>query len=117
MLKTAFVTLILAVVVAAGGQTDRPVARDWPFYGGDQAGTKFSPLTDVNPSNVGRLAVAWEWAVRETALAEFGTRPGVFQTTPLMIDNALYFSTPYNRVVSLDADTGAGRWSFDPKAY
>jgi quinoprotein glucose dehydrogenase len=34
-----------------------------------------------------------------------------------MIDNVLYFSTPYNRVVALNADTGAERWSFDPKAY
>src|SRR5438132_3832065 len=52
---------------------------DWPFYGGDQAGTKFSPLTDVNMTTVGRLAVAWEWKTGEKALDAFGTRPGTFQ--------------------------------------
>ncbi len=80
-------------------------------------GTKFSSLTDINTSNVSRLAVAWEWTTGEKALEEFGTRPGNFQTTPLMIDNVLYFSTPYNRVVALNAHTGAQLWSFDPKAY
>jgi quinoprotein glucose dehydrogenase len=61
--------------------------------------------------------VEWEWAPREKALSQFGTRPGNFQATPLMIDNVLYFSTPYNRVVALNADTGAELWAFDPKAY
>ena len=56
-------------------------------------------------------------APREKALDEYGTRPGNFQTTPLMIDNVLYLSTPYNRVVALDAETGAELWAFDPKAY
>ena len=34
-----------------------------------------------------------------------------------MIDNVLYVSTPYNRVVALDAETGQQKWAFDPKAY
>jgi quinoprotein glucose dehydrogenase len=97
-------------------QTGR-AAREWPFYGGDQAGTKFSPLADINTANVSTLGVAWEWAVGEKALAEYGTRPGNFQVTPLMIDNVLYFSTPYNRVVALDADTGKQLWAYDPKPY
>ena len=64
-----------------------------------------------------RLGVAWEWSPREKALSQFGTRPGNFQATPLMIDNVLYLSTPYNRVVALNAETGAELWAFDPKAY
>src|SRR5262249_46401321 len=60
---------------------------DWPVYGGDQGGTKFSPLTDINRETVARLAPAWEWATHEKAMAEFGTRPGAFEVTPLMIDN------------------------------
>ncbi len=67
---------------------------DWPVYGGDQGGTKYSRLTDVNASNVSRLKAAWEWKTGEKALPAHGTRPGNFQTTPLMIDNVLYFSTP-----------------------
>jgi quinoprotein glucose dehydrogenase len=91
--------------------------REWPVYGADQGGTKYSALADINRANVSRLAVAWQWSAREKALAEFGTRPGNFQATPIMLGGVLYFSTPYNRVVALDADSGAELWSFDPKAY
>jgi hypothetical protein len=59
--------------------------QDWPFYGGDQGGTKYSTLADINASTVTRLSVAWEWNVGEKALAAFGTRPGDFQVAPLMI--------------------------------
>src|SRR5450759_4780330 len=97
--------------------TPKGPEQDWPFYGGDQAGTKYSPLADINRQSVSRLARAWEWTTREKAMAAFGTRPGAFEATPLMIDNVLYLSTPYNRVVALNADTGAELWSYDPKAY
>ncbi len=113
MVKIALVAMLAAGAVAF--QPDRE--QDWPFYGGDQGGTKYSPLADVNKSNVLRLQAAWEWQTREKALDQFGTRPGNFQATPVMIDNVLYFSTPYNRVVALNADSGAELWSFDPKAY
>src|SRR4029079_8580814 len=90
---------------------------DWPYYGGDQGGTKYSAAADVTAATVARLRAAWEWKNAEKALEAFATRPGNFQATPLMIDNVLYFSTPYNRVVALDADTGAELWTSDPKAY
>src|SRR5438128_11139072 len=117
------VPLFVIAAVSLGGVRLQPDPRrvmpeqDWPVYGGDQAGTKYSPLTDITRHNVARLAPAWEWTTREKALADFGTRPGAFEVTPLMIENVLYLSTPYNRVVALDADTGTEIWSFDPKAY
>ena len=67
---------------------------EWPFYGGDQAGTKYSRAAEINRSTVGRLDVAWTWKPGEKPLAEFRTQPGAFQNTPLMIDNVLYVSTP-----------------------
>src|SRR6266849_395706 len=119
----AAVALLVIAAVSLGGVRLQPDPRrrmpeqDWPVYGGDQAGTKYSPLTDITRDNVARLAPAWEWTTREKALADFGTRPGAFEVTPLMIENVLYLSTPYNRVVALDAETGAELWAFDPKAY
>jgi quinoprotein glucose dehydrogenase len=129
MLKPVLAALLVAASVASvrsvrlplGGprdrQPDRASEQEWPFYGGDQGGMKYSPLTGVSASTVKQLAVAWEWPTREKALDAFGTRPGNFQVTPLMIGNVLYLSTPYNRVVALNADTGAEIWAFDPKAY
>ena len=107
--------------VMKGGQVYRhepqPAMQEWPIYGGDDGGTKFSPLADIDRGNVAGLAPAWEWHPEEVPLEAFGTRPGNFQNTPLMIENVLYVSTPYNRVVALDADTGKEKWRFDPKAY
>src|SRR5215475_869076 len=76
---------------------------EWPTFGGDLASTKFSRLTDIDRSNVARLAKAWEWAIGETPKPEFRTRPGNFQATPLMLGDTLFLSTSYNRVVALDA--------------
>ena len=90
---------------AGGAQTARPMI-EWPFYGGDQAGTKYSPAADINRDTVSKLGVAWSWKPGEQPNAEFRTQPGSFENTPLMIDNVLNVSTPYNRVVALDAETG-----------
>jgi quinoprotein glucose dehydrogenase len=127
MLRPAFVAAMAAgaMIPALGGVARDSQARaqspraevDWPYYGGDQGGTKYSALADIDASNVSALAVAWEWATHEKAMEQHGTRPGSFQATPLMIDNVLYLSTPYNRVVALDAENGAELWSYDPKAY
>ena len=92
-------------------------AGEWPVYGGDPGATKYSALADINRSNVTRLTLAWEWSTGETPNAEFRTRPGNFQTMPLMIGDTLFLSTPYNRVVALDANTGKPFWEYDPKAY
>jgi quinoprotein glucose dehydrogenase len=92
-------------------------AQDWPFYGADQAGSKYSPLDQINRSNVSKLKMVWEWKTGEAPLPEFKTTPGNFEVTPIMIGGVLYLSTPYNRVVALDAESGRELWSYDPKAY
>ncbi len=113
------IPLVLAAVLLAATLSVRtqPAMQEWPVYGGDAGGAKFSPLADINRANVSSLVTAWEWRPEDAPLEEFGTRPGNFQNTPLMIDNVLYVSTQYNRVVALDADSGRQLWSFDPRAY
>lgn len=71
----------------------------------------------IGPANVANLKPLWEWRTGEKPLPEYKTTPGTFQATPVMVDNVLYFSTPYNRVIALDADTGRELWTYDPKAY
>jgi quinoprotein glucose dehydrogenase len=107
---------VLGLFQGGGAPSGGPM-QPWPVYAADDAATHYSPLADINRGNVGRLGVAWEWQVGEDTLPAFGTRPGNFQNTPLMIDGVLYVSTPYNRVVALDPETGRERWSFDPKPY
>jgi len=96
-------------------------AQDWPVFGGDPGGMRYSPLTGINRGNVNRLQVAWTWATGEVPIPETDStraaRPGAFQATPLMIGDTLYLSTPFNRVVALDAESGRELWSYDPGAY
>jgi quinoprotein glucose dehydrogenase len=106
---------MVAAGVAAAGSTDRIV--EWPYYGGDPGSAKYSALTDITPANVSGLRIAWQWKTGETELKEYGTRPGMFENTPLMIDDVLYLSTPYNKVVALNAETGAEIWTYNPEAY
>lgn len=93
----------------------------WPVYGADAGNSKFSPLGDIDRSNVAGLELAWEWRTGEVPVPEtdstLAARPGNFQVTPLMIGDTLFLSTPYNRVVALDAASGRELWSYDPGAY
>ena len=95
---------------------------DWPVYGRDQGGSKFSPLADIDTANVARLEVAWTWETGERPLEGpaapirgQSVRPGNFEVTPIVVSDTMYLSTPYNRVVALDAGTGAEIWAYDPR--
>jgi quinoprotein glucose dehydrogenase len=110
-------TLGLVVVLAVLAHARQDALGEWPVYGGDQAGTKYSALAEITRDNVQHLTVAWEWKTGEVTRPEYETRPGMFQNTPLMIGGVLYVSTPYNRVVALDAESGKERWAFDPESY
>jgi quinoprotein glucose dehydrogenase len=92
------------------------LAQDWPHYGNDPGGSKYSALKQVDRSNVGRLKVAWSWKSGDVSdgQGEWPVR-SAYEATPLMVDNVLYVVTPFDRLVALDADTGRPLWAFDPK--
>ena len=110
-------------VMRAGQVYKTPSANpgEWPVYGGDAGATKYSALTDINRSNVRNLAPAWEWRTGEQPIqrtdSTLAATPRNFQVTPLMLGDTLFLSTPYNRVIALDANTGREYWSYDPRAY
>ncbi|MFL6449794.1 MAG: PQQ-binding-like beta-propeller repeat protein [Bryobacteraceae bacterium] len=78
---------------------------DWPTYGGDKAGTRYSRLTQINTHNVRKLRVAWQY--------DTGEGRGDAQTQPIVIDGVLYGITPKHRIIALDAATGRLLWQFD----
>jgi quinoprotein glucose dehydrogenase len=82
---------------------------DWPHYGGSPAQTRYSPLAQVTPANVGTLRVAWTY---DTGDAFPGSE---MQCQPVVAHGVLYATSPRLRVFALDAATGAPRWSFDPE--
>jgi len=114
MLSRILGGLVCLMLVSSGVS-----AQEWRFYGGDSGGTRFSKLQKINRTNVGRLQRAWTYHMGETDRGgnETDRHPvAPFESTPLVIDGVLYFSTPSNRVIALDAENGKEIWQFDPQA-
>src|SRR5258708_38917354 len=88
---------------------------DWPYYGGDAGGSRFSLLAQINRQNVGQLKVAWVYHTGDISDGAKFARKSAFEATPILVDGTLYFSTAFNRVIALDPETGAERRSYDPK--
>lgn len=84
--------------------------RDWPVYGGNAAGTRYSTLTQINRDNVGRLQVAWQFDPADASAGGAGS--GGLQVNPLVIAGTIYTVTPGGNLVALDGATGTVRWSF-----
>jgi len=105
---------LIAPITATRPASDAEIA-DWPFYGGDAGGARYSPLTQINKSNVTELKVAWEYHTGDISDGSDNRRKSEFETTPIVADGMMYLTTPFNRVVALDPDTGREKWSFDPK--
>ena len=115
--------------VALGQQRPVPAASEWPTYGHDPGGMRYSPLTQLTPANVAQLQAAWVYHMKPPAAAGGaaadtaappegrGGRGGAGrfssgETTPLVINGVMYVSTPYGRVVALDPTTGKEKWVF-----
>jgi PQQ-dependent dehydrogenase (methanol/ethanol family) len=100
------VVLMAAASAAAQAPGDDP--GSWTMAGRDYAGTRFSPLDQINPGNVGKLALAWTFST--------GVLRG-HEAAPIVADNTLYLITPYpNIVYALDlTQPGAPmKWKFSP---
>ena len=111
------VGLVAGYLRQLSGSPSAGAIVEWPYVGGTQWNRRHSEADDVKPDNVDQLQIAWTWRPEERIETEFGTVPGNLAATPLMIDDVLYLSTNYNRVAALDADSGAVKWIFDPRAY
>jgi len=94
---------------------DAAHVAEWPFYGGDAGGSRFSPLSQINRQTVGQLRIAWIYHSGDVSDGTRHRRKSTFETTPILVDGTLFFSTAFNRVIALDPETGTERWSYDPK--
>ncbi|HLA38884.1 MAG TPA: PQQ-binding-like beta-propeller repeat protein, partial [Candidatus Glassbacteria bacterium] len=91
------------------------LVHDWPHWGGDEGGARFSPLDQINRSNVAILERAWTYHTGDVSDGSNNTSFTTFECTPLVIDDTLYITTPYSRAIALEAETGRELWAFDPQ--
>src|SRR5678816_1411311 len=93
--------LTLSLLLSLWGTLgDAQVSRDWPVYGGDAGGSRFSPLARITRENVGKLVVAWRYQTGEPEL-DLARQPSL-QVTPIVVDNVMYVSTPLGKVLALE---------------
>src|SRR5437867_6476962 len=80
---------------------------EWPHYTGDLAGTRYSPLDQINADNFNKLELAWRFKTDS-----LGPRPEYqYESTPLMVNGVVYSTAGTRRaVVALDAATGELMW-------
>ena len=87
---------------------------DWPYWGGDAGGTRYSPLTEIDKTNVKRLEVAWTLDTGDSSDGTIYPSRSSFEAVPLVVDGVIYVATPFHRLVALDPETGVPAWVFDP---
>ena len=108
------VSLLLAgslLISVAGCKKSPPTTAagdgtDWPMYGRTTDEQRFSPLSQINEQNIGRLGLAWG--------KELGTTRGL-EATPIVANGVIYTTVEWSVALAMDARSGAILWTFDPK--
>ena len=98
------------IASVADGQTTEKANTDWISVGGDRGCQRYSPLKQIDQTNVQTLEVAWRFHTGEV-------KNGVGRTiecTPLIVNGVMYITTAERIVHALDAKSGITLWSFDP---
>lgn len=109
------IALLLMMTGFAGDEVAGP-GKDWPNYGGNKAGNRYSPLNQINLGNVQNLQVAWMYDASEKPDPN---NPGrqrnrAIQCQPIVVDGVLYGTTPELKLFALNAGTGEQLWKFVP---
>src|SRR5499425_842461 len=116
VLVLSIVGLLLATWIATGQQVRRiddlalknaGKTEDWLTYGLTPGETRYSPLKQIDTTNVSRLGLAWSYDVRQGG--------GNQEATPLFWNGGLYGITNWSVVFAIDARTGKERWRWDPE--
>ncbi|WP_353125579.1 PQQ-binding-like beta-propeller repeat protein [Parapedobacter pyrenivorans] len=119
MIKTSLFRYLLIAASAQMACTEHSAYSyktgvDWPVYGGDKAGNRFSPLTQINTDNVHQLEVAWMFDAAEETESGKQPRSLQIQCQPIVVNGILYGTTPALKLFALNAATGELIWKFTP---
>lgn len=81
--------------------------NDWPTFGHDPGGQRYSPLRQINTTNVRKLVPAWSFQMKKE-----GEPFRMSQSIPIVVNGVVYVGWPYNHVAALESETGKVLWSF-----
>jgi quinoprotein glucose dehydrogenase len=115
MKSSIVIALVLAVGIAMYAHAQvAGEGVEWPNYGNDPGAQRYSTLNQINRDNVSRLKVSWTFHTGDVSNGENTRMKTGFENTPIVIDGAMYISTPFCRVIAIEPTTGEQKWSFDP---
>ncbi|MDR5763092.1 PQQ-binding-like beta-propeller repeat protein [Caballeronia sp. LZ035] len=104
----------VSAATSAAAETPGKHAGNWLAYGNSQAGTRYSPLAQINDRNVSNLREAWRFRTGDMK-GPNDPLEITDEVTPLAVDGTLYFCTPHQQAVALDGASGKQKWRFDPQ--
>lgn len=120
-LPALFLLFTLVAWVAVAQQTRRvddaalreagKTGDEWITYNMNWAEQRYSPLNQINASNINRIGVAWSYSIPAAA----GNPQNRQEATPLVFNGVLYSISPWSIVYAIDAKTGKELWKSDPE--
>ena len=118
MIRVLFVLIFIISHQSLNAKND-----DWSSYGKDSGGGHYSEANEITPENVKNLKKIWEHRSGDfhaglnwtEDVPPNSSQQTSFQATPILVNDTLFYCTPYNRVFALDPETGEEKWVFDPK--
>ena len=111
-MRSSVSVALFAVAMGLGQLAAGARNVDWPSYNGGPENTHFSPLTQIDRTNVGNLRQAWSYDTGD-AFGE-GASSSELECNPVVVDGVMYATTPKMRLIALNAATGELLWRFDP---
>lgn len=110
---TSFLFVLCLAIAGAVGSLE--AQKDWLHYGQDLGGTRYSTLDQIHRGNVKKLKVAWVYHSGDISDGTVYPTRSTFECTPLVVDGVIYLTTPFSRVIAVEAETGKELWAFDPE--
>ena len=103
-----------ALLPCLHAQAKKDNGADWPMYNRDLAGTRYSPLTQVNTTNVSKLTKAWTYRFNREGKTISGQSPSELyqEITPIVVNDVMYMPAG-DRIVALEPETGKELWSYE----
>jgi quinohemoprotein ethanol dehydrogenase len=110
---------ISTVLAACGGSDDSAAPafsstelasapkRDWITNGGSISNDRYSPLSEIDTSNVGRLKGLWHVHLKSGTTSKYSG-----EAQPLVYDGVIYTITGADDVFAVDARTGKTKWAY-----